>query len=143
MPILVTSSSLLARLCYLQLTFISYLSHSEESGAVYINYLLIGFNSHYEFSVLINTVWVPLLKRDQENLSRFNLSILTDRRSSLCEKLLNLVMLDSSHKLSQFLSKQNVNKYNLRRSRHFIHLRLTQIVLGTVSFRLWQIFNII
>ena len=41
----------------------------------------------------------------QENLSRFNLSILKDRRSSLCEKLLNSVMLDSSHKLSQLLPK--------------------------------------
>ena len=59
----------------------------------------------------------------QENLSRFNLSILKDRRSSLCQKLLNSVMLDSSHKLARFLPKRNANQYNLRRLRHFQPLK--------------------
>ena len=55
----------------------------------------------------------------QENLSCFKISSLKERRSSLCEKLLNSIMLDNSHKLFQFLPKENVNKYNLRRQRHF------------------------
>ena len=55
----------------------------------------------------------------EENLSFFSLSTLRERRSSLCEKLLNSIMFDTSHKLFQFLPKQNVNKYNLRRPRHF------------------------
>ena len=43
----------------------------------------------------------------EENLSFFNLSTLRERRSSLCEKLLNSIMFDTSHKLFQFLPKQN------------------------------------
>ena len=61
------------------------------------------------------------------HMHRDNLIILKDRsrHSSLREKLLNSVVLDSSHKLSQLLSKQNVNKYNLRRPRHFQPFKAT------------------
>lgn len=52
-------------------------------------------------------------------LSCCKLSSLKERRCSLCEKLFNSIMLDSSHKLYKFLPQKNINTYNLRRPHHF------------------------
>lgn len=54
-----------------------------------------------------------------DNLSCCKLSSLKERRCSLCEKLFNSIMLDSSHKLYKSLPQKNINTYNLRRPHHF------------------------
>ncbi|XP_078349221.1 uncharacterized protein LOC144634192 [Oculina patagonica] len=55
----------------------------------------------------------------QDILSSCNLSTLKERRSILCKKLFNKIMLDSSHKLHKYIPQENVNMYNLRSQRHF------------------------